>query len=457
MSTTSTDTAIYNPKDDLLSTSRFLGSSIESLSPSRNVTSRTSKTYKQARDLFLTRRLPEAYSAIQSLVNVPAVSDESPESDDPRVAPIATASRGQRIKVWSLYLTLLNAINELGPQEGEAQFGNKEWSRLTSKASDSSIWSEVVQNGYGGVEGNLDADVVVNLATLLLAQSPSQVANQQYLETYLSASNNPSYDFSCRFDSPNSVNGLTNGAKGYNGTNTPRDLTSRVKLIELYTLHVLPRNEEWDYAQDFIKMSETLDEDTRDSFLQSLDELRQDGETTPIGRAISPDDEDGIDQQLQQLEPRHEIETADHPEKQDCIDDSEATLKTPRRSHHQRTHSEHDYGIEPPKTQSSPKNHAHTPSQSKTAHSPTINGRKKPSSSSPGVYKRTATIMLNLQHLLTKMTHSLSKNPMALLRFVFFVLGLIVALSRRDVKERIARGWEKVRQTIGMGVKVSYI
>ena len=163
MSTTSTDTAIYNPNDDVFTTSRFLGSSIEPLSPSRNTNSQTSKTYKQARDLFLTRRLPEAYSTIRSLVNVPTVSDESPDNDRPRNAPVAAASRNQRIKIWSLYLTLLNAIQELGPQEGGAQFGNKEWTRLTSKASDSSIWSEVVRTGYGGVEGNVDADVVVNL------------------------------------------------------------------------------------------------------------------------------------------------------------------------------------------------------------------------------------------------------------------------------------------------------
>ena len=204
-------------------------------------------------------------------------------------------------------------------------------------------------------------------------------------------------------------------------------------------------------------MSEILDEDTRDAFLQSLNDLQEDRETTPNGHAISPDDEDGIDQQLQQLEPRHEIEPADPLETQDLIDDSEATLKSRHSSQHQRTHSEHDYGIEPPKPESPPKAHAHRTSQPKTAHSPPINGRKKPSSSPSSMYKRTATIMLNLHHLIANMTHSLSKNPMALLRFVFFVLGLIVALSRRDVKERLARGWDKVRQTIGMGVKVSYI
>ena len=291
----------------------------------------------------------------------------------------------------------------------------------------------------------------------MLAQSPSQAANQQYLESYLSASNKSSYDSSGRFDSPNHVNGLTNGAKRNDGTNTPRDLTSRVKIVELYTLHVLPRNEEWDYAQDFIKMSDTLDEDTRDIFLQSLNDLREDGGTTPNVHTRSSDDEDGIDQQLQQLDPRHEIDTVGHLGTQDCMDDSEATLKTRHGPQHQRTHSEHDYGIEPPKPQSPPRTPAHRPSQSKTTHSPPINGRKKPSSSPPGMYKRTATIMLNLQHLIKDMTHSLSKNPMALLRFVFFVLGLVVALSRRDVKERLARGWDKVRQTIGMGVKVSYI
>lgn len=204
-------------------------------------------------------------------------------------------------------------------------------------------------------------------------------------------------------------------------------------------------------------MSEILDDDTRDAFLQSLTDLRQDRETTQSGDAISPDDQGGIDEQLQQLEPRHEIEPVDPSETQDYNDDSEATLKSGHRSQHQRTHSEHDYGVEPPKPQSTPKIQAHRPSQSKVAHSPPINGRKKPSSSPPGLYKRTATIMLNLQHLITNMTHSLSKNPMALLRFLFFVLGLIVALSRRDVKERIARGWDKVRQTMGMGVKVSYI
>ena len=37
------------------------------------------------------------------------------------------------------------------------------------------------------------------------------------------------------------------------GTDTPRDLEKRIKLLELYTLHVLPRNEEWDYARELTR------------------------------------------------------------------------------------------------------------------------------------------------------------------------------------------------------------
>lgn len=184
MSTTSTDTAFYNPMDDALSTSRFLGSSIETLSPSRNQnSSRITRTYKQARDLFLTRRLPEAYTTIEPLLTFASASDENPESEeDLKKAPITTASRSQRVKTWSLYLTLLNAVHELGPEEGKAQFGSKEWKRLTSKAWDGSIWGEVVDIGYGGVEGNVDADVVINLYDLYTFRLESNIANRDAIE-----------------------------------------------------------------------------------------------------------------------------------------------------------------------------------------------------------------------------------------------------------------------------------
>lgn len=144
-----------------------IGSSWGSLASPRKskVASDISRRFKQARDLFLQRRLPEALSTIQPLVNddQPARKEEIEEEQIKRQAPIAGASHSSRVKVWSLYITLLNAIAELGQDEGRKTFGSQEWDDIVKKAQDGSIWTEVVDVGYGGIEGQVDPDVVVNL------------------------------------------------------------------------------------------------------------------------------------------------------------------------------------------------------------------------------------------------------------------------------------------------------
>lgn len=168
-----TSTAVIDPVEESLSSSRLLGSSLGSslgsLSSPRKSSSEVSRTYKQASTLFLTRRLAEALATIQPLVTVPQ-SEEYPgggtgEDEEKTIqqAPIASASRSSRIKIWSFYLTLLNSIAELGPDDGKNAFGSKEWSSIIAKARDGTIWDEVVRIGYGGNEGNVDADVVANL------------------------------------------------------------------------------------------------------------------------------------------------------------------------------------------------------------------------------------------------------------------------------------------------------
>ena len=66
--------------------------------------------------------------------------------------------------------------------------------------------------------------------------------------------------------------------KSHTGTDTPRDLNTRIKLLELYTLHVLPRNDEWDYAREFISMSEVLDDERKEAFLLALHSLKEEKE-----------------------------------------------------------------------------------------------------------------------------------------------------------------------------------
>ena len=151
-----------------ISGSRYLSSSISSLSASRQQSSQIAKAYRQAAQLFLTRRLPEALSTIEPIITAqpPAAQADGDHDSDAlqtAYAPVATASRGTRVKVWSFYLTFLNSVVELGAEEGKHAFGSTRWKQLVSRCRDGSVWDDVVRDGYAGVEGDVDADVVVNL------------------------------------------------------------------------------------------------------------------------------------------------------------------------------------------------------------------------------------------------------------------------------------------------------
>lgn len=143
-----------------------LSASVTSLAlQQRPQTAQIAKTYRQAAQLFLTRRLPEALSTIEPVIT-PENSDQDGQdhhSKQNNFAPIAYASRGTRIKVWSFYLTFLNSVIELGPEEGKHAFGSAKWKALVAKCRDASVWEEVVQAGYAGVEGSVDPDVIINL------------------------------------------------------------------------------------------------------------------------------------------------------------------------------------------------------------------------------------------------------------------------------------------------------
>ena len=151
-----------SPVREILPSSQLLTSSMSSISSStsRHASSQISKIYRQSSQLFLTRRLPESLSTILPVITPSAVDDTNADSEP---APILKASRTTRVKVWSLYLTILNAIVELDPDEGKQAFGNQDWRRLVTKVRDGDVWEEVVKHGYGGVEGDVDSDVVINL------------------------------------------------------------------------------------------------------------------------------------------------------------------------------------------------------------------------------------------------------------------------------------------------------
>ena len=431
--------------------------------------------YKQAEALFVTRRFAQALACIGPLITIPNCENDAQDDDEaaPDVAPIARASSKSRIKVWSFYLTLLNAIAELGPETGRKEFGGREWKSLVAKAQDGTIWDEVVNVGYGGMEGNVDADVVLNLASLLLAQSITQAGNQRHLESYLSASSyHLSLDLTSHIQGRDGSHALPSEQHSRSGgTDTPRDLNARVRIIELFTLHVLPRTGEWDYARDVVNKSELLDEEMREEFLQALANLEDEDGNNSKGHDRFADASPQIDDELTEREP--------FPVEETRSDSMETVRQDPFETTHDRSNSEQDYGVvdkpdrspppdASPKVQSAPPPPPPPPNATSKPAAKALQPKKHPRSSpttkstgKTSLYRRSAAVLSALQQLVKNMTEQISHNPMSLLRFVLFLMGLIVAFSRRDVKDRLGRltgaGWDKFKRTVGMGVKVSYI
>ena len=53
------------------------------------------------------------------------------------------------------------------------------------------------------------------------------------------------------------------------------NLDLALKVLELYALHILPRNDEWEYAREFIQMNSVLDDERKQAFLIALHVLKE--------------------------------------------------------------------------------------------------------------------------------------------------------------------------------------
>ena len=294
-------------------------------------------------------------------------------------------------------------------------------------------------------------------ATLLLSHSPSQTLNQSRLETYLATSGDYTLDITDRFETSSQMSAdFRPTPVRANGTNTPRDLNSRLKVIELYALHVLPRNEEWDYAREFVSMCEVLDEEKREIYLQTLYSLKDQKQ----------EDDDREAQILQSREEEMERERRAAEERRLAEAKIQEEHKPLDNIHkHGRSDSEKDYGIEDVSPADKPK--AKAPSQIQNTRKQQGNdakfSRRPQNSRKPpeGIYKRSITVIHAFQQLVLRTGRSLSDSPTILLRTLLFLIALLLALSRRDTREWLTRisgiGWDRLKGTIGMGMKVSYM
>ena len=300
-------------------------------------------------------------------------------------------------------------------------------------------------------------------ATLLLAHARTQKTNQIRLETYLASSTTPNLDISSRVQTPTTPRSRSRGMSPVknSGTDTPRDLNARVKILELYTLHVLLRNNEWDYAREFISISSVLDEERREAFLQALQSLQEE--------QMENERREKEERRYQEEQLKKDVEDA----KRRRIENEEREKRQEEQRKEKVGGSEVDYGVEdsPPrpgtagshKSRSSVKGGSAKGARSIPSSSPTARSSvpAKKVKVPPSLISRAGNMVTNLRNLVESMAGSFKTRPLLLMQMLAFVVGILVLLSRRDVKERVkmivAKGWGKVRQTAGMGFKVSYI
>lgn len=294
-------------------------------------------------------------------------------------------------------------------------------------------------------------------ATILLAHAKTQTVSQKRLENYLAATHTPNLDLSDRFD-PSSRRLRSPATKpSGGGADTPRDLHARVKILEIYTLHVLPRNNEWAYAHEFISMSAVLDDERREAFLQALQSL-QDDERDAEQRAR--------EERLRQEERiRRDAEEArrlrgENEERERRRLEEERAAR--RRAASETTTTEGDYGVETAASEGARRQVPGQPKSATTRPPPTRKGKAVAVGPPPSLGKRATMVFHNLRALVDQMSASVRMtNPFVLYRTLAFVIGLLLMFSRKSIRERVARvlgtSWDKIRTTAGMGVKVSYI
>lgn len=454
--------------DPITSSSAYLSSSLTSLSRSRSSNNLIVRTYKQATQLYLTRRFREAWDVLGTIVKGTEGAEGEEENttnnsnDDSEAnlspAPVAQSSRGTRTKVWVFYLSLIHAVVELGAEEGARVFGStNKWRSIARKAREGTVWGEIVARGYGGQEGEVDAEVVVNLATLLLGHMVDQRANQARLETFLASSEDVA---------AGSLMG------GYDGVSTPmsshsvspKALQARVKVLELYALHVLPEVGEWEYAREFVEGCGSLDEERKEGFLAALDGLREERE--------------GLKRREVELQEQREREVLEEKMRREQEDErrrvEEEKVKREREIQQKKErdaaaaptiNANNNTGESRPNTLSNNGNGNGNGNGNNTRPNQPSRSARKPTPSSSQNNPATAnaaTLLTRLTSLAHHLRHNLLGGPSLLsARLLMFIFAFILLASRRDMRVRLRRalaeGWDKVRRTVGMGVKVSYV
>lgn len=241
---------------------------------------------------------------------------------------------------------------------------------------------------------------------------------------------------------------------------------------------MLPRNGEWGYARDFICASPVLDDERREAFLQALDTLREEQ-----AAAERREEEERLRREeaiRRDVEEARRLRAENEARERRRLEEERVRREAEEKERRERAKggkaTEGDFGVESTPA-SAPATRNGGSGRAKTSGASTSGGAMaRPRGALPGrgagggassavaaptLMSRASRVLENLRVLVDEIAGAFQTNPYVLLRMLAFVIGLLLLLSRRRIRERIARvigvSWAKVKATAGMGTKVSYI
>lgn len=204
-----------------------------------------------------------------------------------------------------------------------------------------------------------------------------------------------------------------------------------------------------------------LDDERREAFLGAL-------------RSLKDENEEGERRERLEKEYREEQLKRDIEESRRQREDEERRREELNKKAKSNTGgtSEIDYGIEDEThgttngsvTSNNPRQSNFKSSKPSTTkpRKPTSVEKSESQSKQKSMIEKAGIILRNFKVVLENLGGGFNlRNPMVVLRMIGFLAGIVAIFGRREVRERVRRlmgeGLGRVKRTVGMGVKVSYI
>ncbi|KAF9100857.1 hypothetical protein BGX29_006204 [Mortierella sp. GBA35] len=241
--------------------------------------------YHKATSTFLLRQLASAYSTSLEAIELLARTNQDYGLDHSDSVSTQRSFYVLKQKLWILHSTIYGAMlsdrasasASAASAEPSSGLLNGVRKRVSGGSSSSSskdspeklvrdLWKRLVDD-YGGLEGDVDGQVMVPFVMLCVQQKLYALA-RQIVEAYLATI-------------PEGMLIHLETAAGvslnHEGSNSQKDplMTNYERLVELYLIHVLAKLGEWTSATDFLQYNTVLSDSSKKSYGKILDKLHQ--------------------------------------------------------------------------------------------------------------------------------------------------------------------------------------